>query len=551
MNQLRIISEEQLLDESIRKQIIEEIEGPEENRRRAEQYKRDQIYKDKGFRWVVENLLHMFDTDTVKEMQYAISNINFLKKMINKLATVYNQGVVRKVVFDGEVNDQETAKVNNLEKVLKFNSNMKKTNRLLKQCLNVLCYVKPHKIEDKFGVKLEPLSPHLYSVIEEPNDREKPLAVILSNYNSDQTTYVIGDAAVRPKEPQIMAKSDGKDQAIADAKEDIEKENKRYIWWSNSYHFTTDGRGKIVSVDGPSREVGVANPIGELPFVNFAIDQDGNFWAEGGDDKVMGCILLNSLITNTNHIGITQGYGQLWMKGKRVPSYLKIGPNSVIRMEYEEGEPEPGIGYATSNPPLDELMNLVKIYAALLLSTNNLSTSGVKAELNGGMDFPSGIAMLFDKAESLEDVADQRSIFVDEEINIWRKVNAWLLFFKATGSIAEAFEENILPEGFEMTHQFAEPTPIMAESEKLNNLKLRKELGIDRMIDLIKRDNPTFTEQEAEAKLQLILEEKIANAAKFGLPENPADKNSENSNKPTDEDNADNKDERDGEQDNE
>jgi hypothetical protein len=54
---------------------------------------------------------------------------------------------------------------------------------------------------------------------------------------------------------------------------------------------------------------------------------------------------------------------------------------------------------------------------------------------------------------------------------------------------------------------------ILSESEKLANLKVRKELGIDSMVDLIMKDNPGFSVEQAEEKLKRILEAEMISVA--------------------------------------
>jgi hypothetical protein len=68
-----------------------------------------------------------------------------------------------------------------------------------------------------------------------------------------------------------------------------------------------------------------------------------------------------------------------------------------------------------------------------------------------------------------------------------------------------------LPDNFEdgFVIHFNEAPIILSEAEKLANLKARKELGLDTMIDLVMKDNPSFSYEQAEEKLKQILEEKI------------------------------------------
>lgn len=505
---MRLKSEAEILNPKVRQTIIEEILSPENKARKDEAFKRYQCFKDKTDRYVIRQLLSQFDGDTVREMSYCLSNVSLVRKVIDKLARVYSSGVERKVEGD----EASTQTLQTLERVLGVNTEMKKANRFLKLQRNVELYIKPCPVVgadgvERFTLKLEPLNPYLYDVIENYYDRTRPMVYVLSDYREEQTqstslqaassgSGLAGAIPLKAKTP-----GDGKDQTIADTPSD-EQDQKTFIWWSDNYHFTTNEEGEILS------QGETTNPIGEVPFVSFAVDQDGRYWAQGGGDLVDGGVLVNAMLTNILHISVVQGYGQFWMKGKNIPRNIKVGPTKAILMEQNEGEPEPALGYASANPQLDELRGLVEMYVALLLTTNNLSTAGVSTQLNGGMSAPSGVALMIDKAESREDVSDQEQLFRDKEPHIWRKVSKWLTAYG--DDLVEELKALRLPEVFDVSLRFHEPQAIMSEAEKLQAIKLRKELGINTMIDLIMKDQPDLTREQAEAKLKEILEEKMA-----------------------------------------
>jgi hypothetical protein len=502
---MKITEEAQILDESVRKKIIEEIHSPENVRRKHEAYKRYKCYKDQTHLFVIDHLLAQFDHETVREMQYAVSNISLVKKIINKLARVYSSGVIR----EGR-EESETKAITDLSKILKLDYQMKKANRFTRLQKNILAYVKPVlQKDDKYGLKVLPMQPYFYDVIEDPNDPEKALGIILSHFSPISEQYTELDPAFRNKTRGTRLKPhDNVDQIIADSAEDGSGEAglNEYIWWTGNYHFTTDQKGKVTS-----RADGV-NPIGMLPFVVLAEDQDNNFWAEGGNDLVDGAIRINVMITNLNHIGVTQGYGQLTMTGKNLPKAIKVGPNHAIQLEYQTGDPVPSVGFINSGAPLSELKELVSTYIALLLSTNNLSTKSVSSELTSGADFASGIAMVIDVAESVEDVEDQAQLFIDQEPPIWKIVARWLGVYGSKGLLIDSLKKIKLSEEVEVNLKFPSPKPIMSEKEKLEVLKMRQDLGIDRMVDMLMKDDPNLTLEEAEQKLKEIVAERIDRA---------------------------------------
>lgn len=512
---MRIKNEQEILKIEVRREIIAEIKGSENQARKHEAYKRYLCYKDKTKDFVVEQLLRQFDQSTVEEMQYCVSNISFVRKIIDKLARVYNNGVKREITGDEQASDN----LHGLEKELDFNSAIRLANKFMKLQKNLAFYVKPCPVtlpdgSQKYTIKLDAMNPYLYDVVEDYYDRTNPMAYILSDFDYAPTLYTTKDPAYAGRAGSeikgVNPQTNRQDDLIADDPDDAKL--KGFIWWTPSYHFTTDETGEIIS--GPE----IVNPIGELPFENFAIDQDGQFWARGGADLIDGSILLNSILTHNQHVAVTQGYGQFYMRGKNLPRNIKIGPSKAILMEYQEGEPAPDLGFATASPQIDALRNLVESYIALLLTTNNLSTSAVSSSLSGSTA-PSGIAMVIDKAESMEDVNDQRQIFIDNEPAIWRKINKWLGVYG--DSLVDGLKGLSLPENFEENFVliFNEAPIIVSEAEKLANLKARKELGIDSMVDLIMKDNPSFSIEQAEEKLKNILAAQIGEA----LASAPAD----------------------------
>ena len=519
---MRIKNEQEILKIEVRREIIAEIKGSENQARKHEAYKRYLCYKDKTKDFVVEQLLRQFDQSTVEEMQYCVSNISFVRKIIDKLARVYNNGVKREITGDEQASDN----LHGLEKELDFNSAIRLANKFMKLQKNLAFYVKPCPVtfpdgSQKYTIKLDAMNPYLYDVVEDYYDRTNPLAYILSDFDYAPTLYTTKDPAYAGRAGSeikgVNPQTNRQDDLIADDPDDAKL--KGFIWWTPSYHFTTDETGEIIS--GPE----IVNPIGELPFENFAIDQDGQFWARGGADLIDGSILLNSILTHNQHVAVTQGYGQFYMRGKNLPRNIKIGPSKAILMEYQEGEPAPDLGFATASPQIDALRNLVESYIALLLTTNNLSTSAVSSSLSGSTA-PSGIAMVIDKAESMEDVNDQRQIFIDNEPAIWRKINKWLGVYG--DSLVDGLKGLSLPENFEENFVliFNEAPVIVSEAEKLANLKARKELGIDSMVDLIMKDNPSFSMEQAEEKLKNILAAQIGEvlakqAPAMGSPESP------------------------------
>ena len=517
---MRIKSELELLKPDVRKAIIEEVEGSENRTRKSKHYVRHMVYRDQTAYFVQKNLLAQFDEKTVKEMQFALTNVSLVRKVVDKLSRVYSSGVNREVVSEtGLKLEVETETVQKLESELNVNTHLKTINRLLKLHRNCALYVKPCPVylndgRELMTLKIQALAPYLYDVVEDFYDRTKPMCYVLSNYDPQETDYSRIDAGRegRSINSNIQAtRGDNRDQIIADAKEDEGKPEKRYIFWSDSYHFTCDSKGTIIDEAGMPLTLGegyegIANPVQEKPFINFSVDQDNSFWAMGGDDLSMTGILVNSLMTHINYIGVIQGYGQFYMKGKNIPRNVAIGPSKAIILEYDNEDPVPDLGFASANPNIQALMSNVEMQVALCLTTNNLSTSGVAMSLQNGQSFASGVALMIDKSESMEDVNDQRQVFLDQEPELWELIGRWLSVYQ--GQLDDSLEGLSLPHEFDVLVTFGQGHVIQTEAEKLANIEKRKSLGLNTMIELLQFDQPDLSEQAAEEKLKRIAEEK-------------------------------------------
>jgi len=513
---MRIKSEDEIKDQGFRAGVIKEIEGTENKRRRNEMFKRYEVLKDQTDLYVRSLLRQQFDLTTIEQMQFASTNISVTRKIVSKKARVYNNGVKRTLPKKGD-----TKKLEELTDVLDINEAMKKTNRYLETFKNTLVYIEPiqrmEEDKEKWDVRVRPMPPHLYDVIPDPHDLEKPLVVILSDFAPDRgSLFSISPAnegrTINTRTAVKPVVGDKKDQVIADDPRDADlTKGKEYIWWSPSFNFKTDEKGNIIS------ETDGTNPIKKLPFVNFAEDQDGEFWALGGDDITDGGIKINALLTHINFISILQGYGQFVATGKNLPKHFKIGPANALLLEYdpEAGQPAPTANYINANAPVGELLQTVEAYVALLLTTNNLSTSGFASNLQGGSAFPSGIAIMIDKSESIEDVQDDQQIFMDGEPMIWKCIVEWLEFFGGQEALIENLQKLVTPSTTDVMLKFAAPQPIISELDKLAAIEKRKELGINTMVELLMLDDPSLNEKDAEEKLLKILAEKAERQAQF------------------------------------
>jgi hypothetical protein len=513
--------EDQLLDIEFRKQVIAEIVGSENLTRKDDQRRRYDVYKDRTSKHVMASFkADRLKPETLAQMESRVSNLSICRKIVSKLARTYSGGVIRT-----SDSDDNTLAVQEMARFLKFNDKMKKADRYRELHRNCIVGFLPEKSggtpdEPTMRVGMRVFGPWEYDVIEDCFNREIARCVILSDYlNVDNTVHhTTPQAAAYHGSGSITPGPDGVDQVIADSPIDQRMAGRRqtFIWWSDNYHFTTyeDGTycGAMMEVD-ENGETSPLNPISMLPFVNNAEEQDGRFWAEGGEDIVDGSILVNKTLTDMFFVAYMQGFGMLVITGRNLKDSYAVGPGQALLFDYdpEKDDPKPEVSFASASPNLEMYMKSIEQYVAMLLTTNNLSVTQVSGNLEP-KQFPSGIAQIVEQSEVTNETEDKYSQYADQERQAFRIIQAWQADIQPSADADPAFK--VLPTlppdiGMTLTTRFTPIKPVLTEGERLANIKARKELGISTMAEVIMIDNPDMTEQQAEEKLLKISEESL------------------------------------------
>lgn len=506
---IRLQDESDILNPDFRAKIIEEILGPENKARKQDIRKRYDLLKDRTRPYVIAEMQNEQGEEAMAEAQARAANISFYKRTCQKKAMVYKDGVIRLTP-----EDEDQADLDSIVDLMNINTTMKKVNLYLEAFRNTAIRIFPwqDKQTGKWCISTSVLAPDHYDVIEDADNPEMPRVFIFSYATFSDSGPGYADQHQSGQRKDYLRSNinfrqgDGVDQGIADSPSDKGKEKLEFVWWSNGYHFTTDAKGEVIQHKSPED---LSNPIQCLPFVSFHKDQDGSFWAQGGDDLVTGTILINLMLTDLNYITYLQGHGVFFLFGKGVPKNLKVGPRDALVMEVDEGETPPQIGFATSNPPIESHLRMIEKYIGYLLATNGIDPGTVIGTLDG-TNANSGIQEIIQRSELLDDIEDQREQYRDKEPLLFKIIFKWLNLYSEGSLLKDEFQQlGTIDEDMQISLKFAEPVPYMSEKEKLDVIKIRKELGLDTMADSIKKDNPELTEEEVDRKLIDLLEEKV------------------------------------------
>lgn len=524
---LKIFKEDDLLDLAFRIKVIKEIEGQENQARKMESLKRYEIYKDQTKKYVMALMRQEMDPETIVEVEPRMANISVCKTIINKKSRVYSSGIRR----ESEDQTFET-QLGEIAEYTDLDEHLKKIDSYKTLAKNSELYIYPVQDEktQKYYYRCSALMPHSYDVIEDYYCPEMKKALILS-YFTGQTRplpYLGGDGRGMYTPAKNFRDGDGTNQSIADSPADQGKPEKLYIVWSDKYHFTMNAKGEMVDKSGNPVSVQVeeiANPIGKIPSVSFNEAQDGSYWALGGDDLIDGSILLNVLMTDMNFIAKVQGMGLFYYFGKGIPKTFKIGPNRAITHEVQPGDPTPEVGFASSNPPLDEHMKMIEQYIGLILTTNGLSPATISNKLDA-TNFTSGVHEMISKAEVSGSIEDEQLYYMCKEKEVVDIISLWHNLYIEKRLLVD--ELQVLgkvkdPENF--SSKFDSPEVSTSESTQLDNIQKRRDLGIDSIIDSIMRDNPDIDRDKAILKATQVIEDQqkyLMAGLNFGVDGAPA-----------------------------
>ena len=143
-----------------------------------------------------------------------------------------------------------------------------------------------------------------------------------------------------------------------------------YSDWTSTSFTRRDWRGNPISVAGNPDGT---NPYGILPFVplfDYA-PVEGEFFLTGGDDLIEAQEAINVALTNLWRAIELQSHGQAWASGLPTNSTeIPVGPDKTINLP-ENGE----FGFAQPNAPIEQVLSALEFVLKQTAVMNDLSAN--------------------------------------------------------------------------------------------------------------------------------------------------------------------------------
>jgi len=265
---------------------------------------------------------------------------------------------------------------------------------------------------------------------------------------------------------------------MTDQKEEL------WAYWSNEEHYYIlrgAKQDKIMPVEDNEEMV---NPFGVLPFVFMHNGwRDESFWDMfTGDDLTGGTVDMAVHLTFLNHLIKTQSFKQLVGKGDNVGELLGqvLDPLSVLTLT----------GQNTEIDVLDLQSNYEQLHKVAQDLANNIAINyGISPNqfrMTGSVS--SGFALQMENMK-----LDRFTVEQQQDFKVYEQE-----MFDMIKMVSNYYGMN-LGEG-DMFIDFVEPNYPSSESEQLSIDKTKIDMGLTKTTDIMIRNNPDLTDEEARIK---------------------------------------------------
>lgn len=517
--------------------ILQEITANPEVIRKAQARRRHDMYKDDGTKFLIEQIKNEFGAKAIPEMRLA--PLNVLSKIVKKKSVIYRTPPIRKT----SSGDADQKLVDFYVTELEIDAGMMKGNRFYNLFSNTGLYCWPGCL-NKDGVadflKFMVIPSYLYSLVPDPFDPTVIKKVVMSEF-----TEYAGVIANSYQQSATGVQGFNRDPGMKNPGTSVDSAqpampgdpNRRFIWWTDDEHFTTNIRGEKILLSDQSYQdnnTQFMNSAGILPIVNLAKDRDCETWSTQGADLFDSCLAFAIGWTDLLTIAKHQGFAQPVITSPEMPEEIQVGVNKVLWLKQSpDGTgPTPTFGFASAGSPLNEYKDVLMDFLGLILTSNDLNPGAVSGNRQSS-DMSSGFSRLIEMSDALEAIEADKPVLRDAELNLWDVIKAWHNDMYERGVLREdAKKLGRFSDKFELSIQFRDIRPIESETDRITAAKAYLDMGIATKQMALKKLQPDLSDDQADKILSEVDAEKQANLAKFGSPFLTDEENVQASNNP-------------------
>jgi hypothetical protein len=462
-----------LLNSSVRKQIVEETKGSENMKRKSLSFEQYEIFRDRIRPYVEKYLEDFYAASSIKEMPI-VSSINMAKRIVTQEASLYKCGPERTFY---NVTEEQAIILGEIYEDMKVDTAFLKSNQYYKLQEQNHIYVVPMGGR----LKLKVLLAHQLDVVPSTADQEVGEVYIVNGFDR------------RSEAIKVTSSGDSSNEIIAD-EDDYQSRLNMAAVWSPLFNFIMDENGNIVS---PETE----NPIlGMVPFIDIHATKDGEYWVRSGAALNDFTVQFNGSLTDLQHIIRMQGFAQAWVSGpsELLPQNIKIGPSYVLRLPTDKNNPDAKAEFGFANPNSDIAGSIAYLenLLSMFLTSRGLDPKLVNAK-GEASKYSSGFDRLLSMIDQFQPSEADKEIFEDAEAKLFEIIKRYINTYAGTPILGK-YNIGQIPEDAYVEIKYHKPQAVVSEQDKLNIIAQKLELGLMTKEEAIAYDREIDQESASE-----------------------------------------------------
>jgi hypothetical protein len=377
----------------------------------------------------------------------------------------------------------------------RFPSFLKQLERMARLTNDVQAVVFYRETDDGERIVWDHFCPNDYSIIQNPNEPDRPLVLILNSLLIDNALQYL---ATTPRVMQSVWTKDGVRVVGL-----YTNEKNQQVYEDQTPEWLPDNQDGV-------------NPYHFIPAVTFRSQKpEGRaFYGKQAEDLLTFNQQLNRKWTALNYIEDLQGFGVPYVQGlaKEDKDSFEFGPDILIQLEGQEGE-KPMFGFADPHAPLAELRKGIKELVQHIAEQYGLDGNSILQESTRGGGTASGAAKRMDSQRLIDLTVDLREMFEPSVIELIRKT---LLVWK-TWNPSDP-DAKLIPESLQDIKVEVRFAPLDRQLDEKDAYALRQAKqrdGIFSVVDTFTEEHPEV-DDEAEALASIKHNKDLNQQAGFG-----------------------------------
>lgn len=419
-----------------------------------------EIFEGDLLTYVKRALSAQLDRQPYKEAKDRIPGINILRKVVNKLSTLYIDSPMR-ITEEGTNQDL----VDWYSRAGNLDSFMQDYNKFFNLFLN------------------SAIEPYV-------EDGEPRFRIIPSNQ-----FLVWSDDRANPTRPTVFIKFMGtkKDE------EDPSKSKQIYWLYTDDEFLAIDSKGGIVFEDMQDNLQGI-NPIGKIPFV-YINKSRHKLLPNPDTDLLSMTLLVPILLADLNFAAKYQTFSIVYGIDIDVDN-LEMNPSALWNFKSDPQGQRPEVGTIKPNADINDMLASIQTQLGLWLETRDLraTTVGTLQVENAA----SGIALMVQNLDTTQNRKQQEVFFREAEMRMWELIISYMHpYWVSTGEIKDKRQFTT----DKVMVRFKEQKPLKTEQEAITNVIMLRNEGLLTKEMAIRELYPNMTETEIERMVEKLEEE--------------------------------------------